>query len=58
LAEYWNGATWSIQSTPNPPNTFGGMLQGVACSLPTTCIAVGFSFAYPERVTLGERYSG
>jgi hypothetical protein len=58
LAEYWNGASWSIQPTPNPPNTRGGMLMGVACSLPTTCMSAGFSFAYPERVTLGERYSG
>jgi hypothetical protein len=58
LAEYWNGATWSIQPTPNPPHTGGGMLLGVACSLPTACIGVGFSFAHPEQVTLGERYSG
>jgi hypothetical protein len=54
LAEYWNGATWSIQPTPNP-TTYGSTLLGVACDIPTRCTAVGFS---GEHVSLGERYSG
>jgi hypothetical protein len=41
LAEHWDGHTWSIQHTPNPPG--GGLvgLGGVSCSAATACTAVG-----------------
>ena len=39
LAESWNGASWSVAATPNPPGPAGSRLFGVAC--PTSCMAVG-----------------
>jgi hypothetical protein len=41
LVEQWNGSTWSIQSTPNPPGATYSSLNGVSCSSPTACTAVG-----------------
>jgi hypothetical protein len=41
LAEQWDGTAWSIQSIPSPPNAADTELRGVACSAPTSCIAVG-----------------
>src|SRR5262249_10247236 len=32
LAERWNGHTWSIQPTPNPPGHGFKLLNGVACT--------------------------
>ncbi len=43
-ALYWNGATWSQASTPNPGGTLSGdysLLDRVACTSPTRCWAVG-----------------
>jgi hypothetical protein len=40
LIESWNGSTWSIVSSPNP-SPFS-LLNGVACTGPTTCTAAGF----------------
>jgi len=40
LAEHWNGITWTVQHTPNPPDgvqTFAG----VSCPSPADCFAVG-----------------
>jgi len=61
LAENWNGATWSIQPTPNPPATDISTLAEVSCTSATACTAVGglsFYYSYPVNVTLAERYSG
>jgi hypothetical protein len=40
LAERWNGHTWSIQKSPNPPGGLVG-LGGVSCSAADACTAVG-----------------
>ena len=41
LAERWNGAKWSIVPSPNPHvNTI--VLDGVSCTSPTNCSAVGY----------------
>jgi len=45
LAERWNGTRWSILRVPFPA-TSQGYLNGVSCSGPTSCLAVG------DRVTL------
>jgi hypothetical protein len=61
LAEIWNGTTWSIQPTPNPPATDISALTQVSCTSATACTAVGglsFYYFYPINVTLVERYSG
>ena len=44
LAESWDGNTWSIQHTPNPPKG-GGELNGVSCTSASACTAVGNSNA-------------
>jgi hypothetical protein len=48
LAERWNGSTWTIVPTPNPPCTSvtcksqgGDILYGVSCPSPTNCVGVG-----------------
>jgi hypothetical protein len=45
LIASWNGATWSLVASPNPPNTVGSgsRLAGVSCVSPTSCTAVGYA---------------
>jgi hypothetical protein len=40
LAEVWNGASWTIQSTPDPGPA--NELEGVSCTAANACTAVGF----------------
>lgn len=39
LIEQWNGTRWAIIDSPSPGGV--GTLNGVSCTTPTTCIAVG-----------------
>ena len=58
LAERWNGNSWTIQPTPNPPR--GGVLTDVSCASPKACVAVGYSYskvASPD-LALAERWDG
>jgi hypothetical protein len=59
LAERWNGTTWRIQPTPNPPGG-GWFLGAVSCTSPTACTAVGGRLAPPGKPTgtLAERWDG
>jgi hypothetical protein len=41
LAERWNGTEWAIAPTPLPAGATGGQLEGVSCSSPASCTAVG-----------------
>ncbi len=42
LAEMWNGSSWKVQQIPNPAQSAGGaQLNGVSCTSPTACVAVG-----------------
>ncbi|MDQ1415086.1 MAG: hypothetical protein QOF81_699 [Acidimicrobiaceae bacterium] len=47
LAERWNGLTWEVQATPNPPavdavdGTHNAPLAGVSCPTTGNCTAVG-----------------
>jgi hypothetical protein len=45
LVENWNGATWSVVPTPTPSGNgaVGAFLQGVTCTSPSDCIAVGYT---------------
>ena len=52
LAEQWNGATWTIESTPSPSNRKLADLTGVSCVSASTCEAVGFS-----ATSLGHDYT-
>jgi hypothetical protein len=40
LIESWNGAAWSIASSPSPG--FSNTLEGVTCPQATACVAVGY----------------
>lgn len=59
LAERWNGTTWRIQPTPNPPGG-GWSLGAVSCTSPSACTAVGGRLALPGKPTgtLAERWDG
>ena len=54
VAERWDGATWTVQPTPNPPKVQFASLGGVACTGPSACLAVGGS----DRGSLAERWDG
>ena len=41
LAEVWNGTTWSLRSTPNPPAAGQNILNAVSCGASQACTAVG-----------------
>lgn len=51
FAEVWNGAGWTIQTTPG----VGGNLNGVSCVSASACIAVGES---SSGRTLAEAWNG
>jgi hypothetical protein len=44
LAEFWDGTAWRIVPTPNPAGAAGSGLNGVSCTSPSACVAVGTSF--------------
>jgi hypothetical protein len=61
LAERWNGHTWSIQPTPNPPGHGVKLLNSVACTSRSSCMAVGNEFNPATGAglgTLAERWDG
>jgi hypothetical protein len=62
LAEQWNGAKWSVQSTPNPPGFIGNTnarLLGVSCASTSVCTGVGwYENTSGLTVTLAEHWSG
>ena len=59
-AESWNGATWSVMATPDPPGATYVSLTSVSCSSPTNCTAGGYSEATPggARTAVVERMVG
>jgi hypothetical protein len=54
VAERWDGATWRIQHTANPPGVQFATLAGVSCTGPSACLATGGS----DQGTLAERWNG
>jgi len=59
LAEAWNGTSWQIQATPNPPGAKGSQLFGVSCATSDECTAVGYDTnSSGETVTLAEAWNG
>ena len=58
LAERWNGASWSIQPTPNPSGGTNTVLNRVACASSVSCIAVGGSFNGTVETNLAEAWNG
>ena len=41
LVQHWDGTSWSILTSPNPPGATISQLAGVSCSSTTNCVAVG-----------------
>lgn len=59
LADEWNGATWSLQTTPDPSGALTSSLAGVACPTTDSCTAVGHSVNKKGvGVTLAEARNG
>src|SRR6516165_8261818 len=59
LAERWNGSTWSIQPTPNPPGAAPSNLNAASCVSRSACIAVGStSNSRGTSLTLAQRWNG
>lgn len=63
LIETWNGAGWSLVSTPTPRGSVDSWLNAVACSGSASCTAVGADstsgdFDDPVSTTLVERWNG
>ena len=56
LAEGWNGTTWTIQTVPGPVGIV--VLEGVACTSPSSCTAVGYLNQGVNTQTLAERWDG
>jgi hypothetical protein len=48
LAEEWNGLTWTVVSTPQPPDYTEVPLESVSCSSATFCVAVGYATSGSE----------
>jgi hypothetical protein len=57
LVEHWNGSTWTVVPSPNPPSN-ATFLEGVACGGPWNCEAVGDYVSGTFDVTLAERWNG
>jgi hypothetical protein len=59
LAERWTGKAWAIGRVPEPPGTADSYLNGISCSSPVACTAVGTWFSRSGRSkTLAERWNG
>jgi hypothetical protein len=41
LDEHWDGTSWTVRPTPDPPGSKSSVLWGVSCSSSSTCAAVG-----------------
>lgn len=41
FVQRWSGASWSLQSSPNPAGTTNTVFQGVSCPSVGFCVAVG-----------------
>jgi hypothetical protein len=58
IAEHWNGTTWTIQPTPNPPGTPFASLASVDCTGPSACTTVGPALTSVGWLILAERWNG
>lgn len=56
LAETWNGTTWTLSATPNPPGPANDSLDAVSCASASACIAVGS--ANSDTSALAEAWDG
>jgi hypothetical protein len=56
-AEFWNGSTWTQQTTPNPSGAEDANFQAISCPTTAACTAVGDWYAASPSLTrtLGEQ---
>lgn len=57
LIEAWNGSKWSLASSPNP-GVQGNVLDGIACTTATNCVASGSAFDGNVQRTLAADWNG
>jgi hypothetical protein len=57
LTEHWDGASWTVITSPNAGTLDNGLL-GVTCASASNCWAVGYSFNGTLFQTLIERWDG
>ncbi len=57
LAETWNGTSWSVEPSSNPPGATSSYLNSVSCSSPSSCTAVGYQY-HPYEQNLAETWNG
>src|SRR5439155_10824777 len=58
LIEQWDGTQWSIVTSPNYPTRtgesyYGNYLEGVTCTSPSQCWAVGYYWPAPNQPAWG-----
>ena len=58
LAVRWNGTSWTLQTVPLPPGTFGASFNAVSCSSATACMAVGAANLSGHSVGIAESWNG
>ena len=59
FAEQWDGTSWSIHTTPNPPDADESELLGVSCASADACTAVGYyDNGHGTTAMLAERWNG
>jgi len=60
LSEQWNGHTWRVRSSPNPPNANFAGFDGISCTGPAACMATGFASGEEGEsgITLAESWNG
>lgn len=58
LAELWNGSSWKITPTPNPPGRPQSGLSGISCPARGKCFAVGRSEKNDSSRALAEVWNG
>ena len=58
VAERWDGESWQIVPTPNPPGATFSSLNGVSCPRPQVCFAVGSSGSTSASAPLIELWNG
>jgi hypothetical protein len=59
LTEVWSGTKWRIVPAATPPGAADTVLDGVSCTAPTACTAVGYATEHlGVQVTLAEFWNG
>jgi hypothetical protein len=59
LVEVWNGSSWRIQPSPNPPEASeGDGLNAVSCASATSCSAVGGYLSGGPALAFAEYWNG